>query len=485
MAAASLASRRLSERDLPVIRQVARVPRERPRSISIVHLGIGAFHRAHQAVFTEDAADATGDDSWGICGVTQRSAEVLGQLRPQDCLYTVIERGRGVDEDLRVVGQVSDVLYAADESKRLQTLLGDPAVRLVTLTVTEKGYRRNASGGLDLGDPSIAADLAGARSSILGQLVGGLEDRVRRDAGPITVLSCDNLMSNGRVLEQLILEFCAAMPSPHGQAVGRWIQDHVTFPSSMVDRIVPATTSSDRALVSRRLGVDDTAAVVAEPFKQWVIEDRFANGRPRWELAGADLVADVRPYEALKLRTLNATHSMLAYLGALRGHDTIAEATSDPELVLAARRFIRDDVAPALTDPPADVVAYGEQALERFANPALKHRTTQVAMDGSLKLPLRILPTVRDRFLAGGRAEWAALAVAGWMAYVARGRDMHGRLLPLEDPIADRLRMACGARTGAAVIVDGLLGIDEVFGPDLRDCSGFRDDVVAHVKALL
>jgi len=460
------------------------VPDARPATAGILHLGIGAFHRAHQAVFTEDAAAATGDLGWGICGVTQRSADVVAQLAPQDGLYTVVERGRG-DERLRVVGQLSDILFAAAEPDRLQRLFASPDVQLVTLTVTEKGYRRAATGGLDLADPVIRADLAGGAGSTVGQLVRGLQARARSDAGPLTVLSCDNLTANGAVLERLVREFCAALPSAEGEAIGSWIRDHVRFPSSMVDRIVPATTEDDRTDVARRLGVDDHAVVVTEPFKQWVIQDAFATRRPAWELAGAELVEDVEPFEQLKLRTLNATHSMLAYLGALRGYETIAEAVGDDDLALAARRFIDDDVAPSLAGRGLDVVAYGEQVLERFANPALRHRTVQVAMDGSQKLPLRLLGTVRDRLAEGRVPEGATLAVAGWMAYVARGRDVGGRPLPLDDPMADLLRRAVTGRTDAAAIVDGLLGIEEIFGADLRDSAAFRAVLIEHVASLL
>jgi fructuronate reductase len=234
------------------------------------------------------------------------------------------------------------------------------------------------------------------------------------------------------------------------------------------------------------LGVVDEALVVAEPFRQWVIEDAFAAGRPDWERAGADLVDDVEPFEQLKLRMLNGTHSLLAYLGALRGYDTIAEAVADDELAAAASRLMREDVAPTLVLPPGlDVTAYGEKVLERFANPALRHRTTQVAMDGSQKLPLRLLGTVRDRLAAGAMPEGATLGVAAWMAYVASGRDRLGRELPLDDPLAYRLRSAVGAGSDPVSVANGLLGVREVFGDDLRDSCVFRDAVVHDLKGLL
>jgi len=451
----------------------------------ILHLGIGAFHRAHQAVFTEDAAVAADDPGWGICGVTQRSAAVVEQLRAQDCLYAVLERGSG-EPTARVVGQISDVLFAAEEGARLMRRFADPAVRVVTLTVTEKGYRRGSSGSLDLADPVVAGDLEGGARSTVGQLVRGLQARQAASAGGVSVLSCDNLTDNGRVLRALVMDFCAALPSAEGDTIGAWIEQHVSFPNSMVDRIVPATTEADRADAAALLGVVDEALVVAEPFRQWVIEDDFAKGRPAWERAGADLVDDVAPFEQLKLRMLNGTHSLLAYLGALRGYDTIAEAAADDELATAARRLMRQDVMPTLAQPPGlDIAAYGEQVLERFANPALWHRTTQVAMDGSQKLPLRLLGTVRDRLAAGETPEWAFLGVAAWMAYVASGHDRHGQPLPLDDPLADRLREAAGTSADPAAVASGLLDVTEVFGDDLRDSTAFRHSLVEHLKELL
>jgi fructuronate reductase len=254
----------------------------------------------------------------------------------------------------------------------------------------------------------------------------------------------------------------------------------------MVDRIVPSTTEADRAEATAVLGLTDEALVVAEPFRQWVVQDRFVAGRPAWEKAGADLVDDVRPYELLKLRMLNGTHSLLAYLGALRGHQTIAEAVADDELASAARGLMQEDVAPTLEAPMGlDVAAYGKQVLERFANPALRHTTVQVGMDGSQKLPLRLLGTVRDRLAAGAAPTWAALGVAAWMAYVAKGSDVSGRALPLDDPLAPVLREAVGTGTDPVTVAHGLLGVRDVFGDDLPDQAVFRNLLVEHLKELL
>ncbi|HEY6796373.1 MAG TPA: mannitol dehydrogenase family protein [Kineosporiaceae bacterium] len=461
-------------------------PGELGRRIGVLHLGIGAFHRAHQAVYTEDAAAAGAEEGWGICGVTQRSAAVADQLAPQDCRYSVLERGPEAVA-LRVVGQVAEVLYPARDGERLATRFADPAVRVVTLTVTEKGYHRAAGGGLDLADEAVRADLAGGPPrTTVGLLVRGLQRRASGCDAPVAVLTCDNLTDNGRALQRLVTDFCAALPGAEGERIADWVAHRVTFPNSMVDRIVPATSPQDRVDAAARLGLLDAGLVVAEPFRQWVIEDRFATARPAWHLAGAQLVADVAPYEQLKLRMLNGTHSALAYLGALRGHATIAEAVRDPELAETAERLLADDVAPTLTPPPdVDVAAYGRSVLERFANPALRHRTRQIAMDGSQKLPLRLLGTIRDARTAGRTPRWALRGVAGWMAYVTLGRARDGSPLPLDDPLADRLRAAVRSARGPAATVAALLDVREVFPAELAADPVVRDCLVDELSALV
>ncbi|ADB31821.1 Mannitol dehydrogenase domain protein [Kribbella flavida DSM 17836] len=438
-------------------------------SVGIVHLGIGAFHRAHQAVFTERAAQLTGDSRWGISGVTQRSAAVRDQLAPQDGLYSVLTRGGGA-ASIEVIGSVREVLAASEDPAAVVQRIADPRVGVVTLTVTEKGYRARSGGGLDLTDPEIQADLTGRPPrTVVGQLAAGL---ARRSGAPLTVLSCDNLVANGPYLARLVREYAEAA----GLAGEQF--EAAAFPASMVDRIVPATTDADRDEAARLLGVRDEAVVVAEPFIQWVIEDAFAAEQPAWDAAGAVLTADVAPWEQAKLRMLNATHSMLAYLGALRGYETIAEAVRDEDLATAATELMRVDVVPTLTPPDGlDLTAYGESVLERFANPALKHRTAQVAMDGSVKLPVRLLGTVQDRLAAGAEPYAAALAVAAWMVYVSRTAG-------LDDPQAARLQSAAASAGGPAALVDALLAVDTVFAPNLRENKTFRSLLVDHVTAL-
>jgi len=437
-------------------------PRLDPRElrVGIVHLGIGAFHRAHQAVFTEDAGDG-----WGICGVSERSRTVIDELEPQDGLYTVLARS-ATQVDPRVVGAVR-VLRFADASR-----IADPVVRVVTLTVTEKGYRHDpATGRLRLDDEGIRADLAGgAPRTVVGQLARGLAARRAADAGPVAVVCCDNLAHNGRTLAGLVGEFVAALPD---EPLAEWIAAQVSFPSTVVDRLVPAPTPKDRADARRLIGLDDFGTVVTEPFKQWVIEDDFPGGRPAWEQAGALLTADVTPYEVIKLRMLNGAHSALAYLGALAGCETIAEAMA--RFAEVARRLMSDDVAPTLDVPRGfDITAYQQQLLDRFANPALRHRTVQVAMDGSQKLPQRLLPTVRARRAAGAEPRWATLAVAAWMRWVCVAPE-------LDDPMAGRLRAAVAGATPEQV-VDRLLAITEIFGDDLREDAVVRELLVGGLR---
>lgn len=428
---------------------------------------------------------ASGSDEWGIVGVTQRSPAVCRRLQPQDGLYTVLERGVGAANP-RVIGAVREVVPGSSAPAAVVARIADPDVRMVTVTVTEKGYRRAPDGRLDLDDPLVRADVRGdPPRSAVGQLVRGLEARSRADAGPLTVVCCDNLTSNGAVLRGLVEDFVAAFPAAASDAVGDWLGEQVRFPSTMVDRIVPATTDADRREVRQLLGVTDEAVVVAEPYRQWVITDDFAAARPRWELVGAVLTDDVTPWETAKIRLLNAGHSLLAYLGALRGHDTIADAMHDDTLTAAVWALMRDDVVPTLRGPDGlDFDGYCRQVMVRFANPALGHRTTQVAMDGTQKLPVRVLGTIRDRLAAGVVPERASLVVAAWMAYVCAAVDGSSSL-PLDDPLASRLRAAVTSTDHTAGLVDSLLSLREVFGDDLPEYAAWRDLLVQQVDAVV
>jgi fructuronate reductase len=455
-----------------------------PEGVGIVHLGIGAFHRAHQAVFTELAARATGDRRWGILGVTQRSAAVRDQLRPQGGVYGVLTAGTD-GTSLGLVGSVVDVVWPAEETARVVAAMAAPTTHVVTLTVTEKGYARGADGGLDadrvradldalFAEHAVVRGIAGQTpdnrmlgdqkahvrpaESAVGLLVRGLAARCRAaaaagDRRPITVLTCDNMVDNGRVLEALVRAAVeAALPAGAGAPLLTWLDEDVTFPCSMVDRIVPATTPEQRDAVERELGVRDEGLVVGEPFRQWVIEDRFAGPRPAWELAGATLTDDVAPWERAKLRLLNGTHSLLAYAGRLAGHATIAEAVADPSIAARARNYLFDDALRTLTPPDgADLHEYGESLLERFANPATGHTTVQVSMDGTQKIPIRWGGVLADRLAAGVVPVGVAFGLAAW-SEVVRLETVAGR--DVDDPRAGELRAAveaAGAHDAVAV----------------------------------
>jgi fructuronate reductase len=449
--------------------------------VGIVHLGIGAFHRAHQAAYTQEAL-AVRPGRWGICGVSLRSADTHDRLAAQDHLYTLIERDAETAR-ATIIGAVRETLFAPADPAAVMDRLAAPSTRLVTLTVTEKGYcldRR--TGALDADHPDIRHDLATAAAprSAIGYLVRGLAQRRAGKGGPLTLLSCDNLPANGRALERAVSGF-ASLVDPD---LARWIADHVAFPCSMVDRIVPAPTAETYRLAASLTGVEDQAAVACETFRQWVIEDRFAAGRPAWEAVGVELVGDVAPYETMKIRLLNGSHSTIAYLGYLAGYATVAEAMRDDGLIALIRRLMADEIAPTLAIPAGvDSAAYGRRLLERFADPGLAHRTWQIAMDGSQKLPQRLLGTIAERLADGRPIPCLALAVAAWMRYVA-GRDEAGQPIDVVDPLAARLKSIAETAGGdAATLVDLYAGIEEIFGT-LGRRPDFRAAVVGALTAL-
>jgi fructuronate reductase len=448
----------------------------------IVHLGLGAFHRAHQAVYTD--AILHRHLHWGICGVSLKTPRVIAALAPQDGLYTVLEKS-GKGTSARVIGSVREMLFLGTERDRVLARIADPAVRVVSLTVTEKGYCHDpATGRLSVLHPDIAHDLAHPEApvSAIGVLAAGLAARREAAGGPINVICCDNLPHNGRTVEGIVTAYAQASDP----ALADWIGTHVAFPCTMVDRIVPATTEADIAETSRLLGVVDAAPVVTEPYNSWVIEDRFAAARPPWEDAGARIVADVAPFETMKLRLLNGSHSTLAYLGFLSGHEFIWQASADPLLATLVERLMAEEVMPTLVAPPGvDLRAYGAQLILRFRNPALPHRTQQIAMDGSQKLPQRLLATVRERLAGGGSIAHLALAIAGWIRY-ASGTDEHGKPIVVSDPLSAKFAaVAAAARGNAAYVADGFLDLAEVFGADLSANAVFRRAVSRDVGGLL
>lgn len=351
------------------------------QACGIVHLGVGAFHRAHQAVYT-DAAMNAGERNWRILGVSLRTRSVHDQLIPQDGLYSVSTKSEAAPE-VRVIGAIANVLVAPENPAAVVAALASAATRVVTLTVTEKAYHQSTGGGLDMNAPAVAADLSHrGPTTIYGYLAAGLRGRWRESAGGLTLLSCDNMANNGKSLARSLNDFLEL----YDPALADWTRHNCSFPSSMVDRIVPATTDADRRALSETSGVEDSGAVFTEPFSQWIIEDSFVESRPGWEQHGAQLVNDVAPYETAKLRMLNGAHSALAYLGLARGLSLVSEAIADPQVGRLASRLMREEAATSFNPAPGqDLRHYADELEARFSNPALPHRLIQIAMDGSQK----------------------------------------------------------------------------------------------------
>jgi fructuronate reductase len=422
------------------------------------------------------------DPSWGIIGASLRRSNTRKALTPQDFLYTLVVRSRS-GTTTRVIGSLLDVLDAATQRADLLAVMVDPRIRIASLTVTEKGYCHDpATGALDPHHPDILHDLAHPEAPVSapGLIVQALQMRRATGTAPFTVLCCDNLPANGETTARIVTGFAAL----RDRELADHIAGEVAFPSTMVDRIVPATTEADRTQVFEAMGVMDAWPVVTEPFTQWVIEDRFPTGRPPLEIAGAQLVTDVRPFELMKLRMLNGSHSIIAYLGYLGGYAYVNEAIADTALRTFIHEFMTDEVMGTLPTGLGDLAAYRDALLDRFRNPALLHRTWQIAMDGSQKLPQRLLGTIRDRLAQGLPATRAMLGVAAWMRYIT-GVDEQGREIDVRDPLATRLRRISESVGGVpGQLVDGLLRVTEVFGDDLPRNDSFRTALISHLTSL-
>lgn len=435
----------------------------------IVHLGVGAFQRAHLGPATEAAIVATGDLRWGIVGVSLRSADTRDALEPQRGLYTLALRDADAAgaprERLQVLHNLLRVLVAPEDPQAVLEAIADPEAHIVSLTVTEKGYLETTPG------------------STLDVLARGLALRRARGVDGLTLMSLDNLPSNGQVLHERLLGHVRSSDA----ALAAWIESHCSFPCSMVDRIVPRTTDADRATISTRLGFTDAWPVVGEPFFDWAVEDDFAAGRPAWQHGGARFVADAKPFETLKLRCVNGTHSALAYLGAMAGWSTVDRAVAEPALRGYIEAMLRDEIEPTLPALPGlDLETRRAALLQRFANPALQHRTQQIAMDGSQKLPQRLLGTVRDRLRADASIDRLGLAIAAWIHYL-RGVDEAGARYPIQDPLADALAAALAGAEQATTEVERIASFCAavpVFGDELGPDTRFVQTVARHTASL-
>ena len=442
--------------------------------IGVVHFGPGAFHRAHQAAYLDDLLAV--DPDWAVCAVSLRSPDVRDALLPQDGLYALALLD--AQPRLRVIGAIRELLCAPRQRRAVMSRLVDPQVRLVTLTITEKGYCLSPD-GVDAAHPDIARDLAAPEqpASAIGWLVAGLRERRARGLAPYTVLSCDNLADNGGRLRRAVLDYARRID----RGLAAWIQAQVAFPCSMVDSITPATDEALRARVSAALGVDDAWPVQRESYAQWVVEDDFCNGRPPLERVGVVVATDIAGYDRAKLRLLNAPHSALAYLGALMRLDTVADAMCEPALASFVERLMREDIAPTLSLPAGlDVGAYVDAILARFRNTAIRHLLAQIAWDGSQKIPVRVLGTIGDALATGGRIDRLCLVVAGWLHFALRqGRDGVALVDPMDAALGQAASLACGE---PARDVEVFLREVPVFGTLARDprfVAGLREAYAA------
>jgi mannitol 2-dehydrogenase len=413
-------------------------------SAGIVHVGVGGFHRAHEAVYVDRLLTA-GESDWAICGVgllpgDQRMRDVM---IAQDCLYTLVERDADGGVTTRVVGSLVDYLYAPDDPQAVITRMAAPQTRIVSLTITEGGYLlRTGDGKFDADDPAVRRDLdsGGPPRTVFGLLVEALRLRRERGLAPFTVLSCDNLEENGEVARRAVQGF-AQLRDPE---LAGWIREHVAFPNSMVDRITPATTAADRRFVADRLGIEDAWPVTCEPYLQWVLTDSFSAGRPAWENVGVTVVPDVRPYELMKLRLLNASHQVMGYLGSLAGLTYVHEACRDPDLVALLEGYMEREASPTLDPVPGvDLGDYRRSLLERFTNEAIADTLARQCVDGSERLPKFVLPVLRAQLASEGQISHTVLAIAGWARY-AEGVDDQGRSWDVVDVRRDEIMAAAG-----------------------------------------
>lgn len=448
----------------------------------IVHLGFGAFHRAHQAVYADILANEHGSD-WGYCEVNLIGGEQqIADLKQQDNLYSVAEMSADAWH-CRVVGVVKDAIHAqVDGLEAVFTEMTQPEVAIVSLTVTEKGYCHTpATGTILLDHPLIAHDLANPQQpkSAPGVIVEALARRKAAGLAAFSVMSCDNMPENGHVTRNVITAYAQAI----NPELAAWIETHVTFPSTMVDRIVPAATAETLEQVAKATGIADPVAIACEPFRQWVIEDNFVAGRPEWEKAGAELVKDVLPYEEMKLRMLNGSHSFLAYLGYLAGYQHISECMLDENYRRTAHALMLQEQAPTLKVQGVDLAKYADSLIARYTNPALRHRTWQIAMDGSQKLPQRWLDSIRWHLANGSKFDLLALGVAGWMRYVG-GVDEQGNTIEVSDPLLSTIEQAVSASQEGETRVKALLGLKTIFGEDLPANEKFVAQVTETYLAL-
>lgn len=466
----------LSSNALKHLSPRVRVPAYDRRALteSIVHIGVGSFFRAHQAVYLDELLDQRGETQWGYCGVglLPQDSRMRDALLPQDCLYTVVERSAKGNR-ARVVGSLLNFLHGPQNMEAVLNKLASAQTRIVSLTITEGGYYVNEGNGeFNDAHPDIVHDLqnpSNPRCSF-GVLLEALQRRFEQGLQPFTLMSCDNLQHNGDLTRRMILAFAERRDSK----LAAWLSEHGAFPNSMVDRITPATTDKDRALVKSEFGIADAWPVVTEPFHQWVIEDNFPCGRPAWETVGAQMAADVLPYEKIKLRLLNAGHQAICYIGMLLGYEFAHEAMQDNRIRTLLRQMMDLEVTPLLTSPTGvDLTAYKKSLIERFSNPAIRDQLSRIGTEGSARIPKFVLPSVTEALRLGVPVKLLSFTVAAWFRYL-NGTDDSGRPLPIIDPMAEKLQQLAKRGGRDATL---MLGLAELFGSELPRSPAFADEV--------
>lgn len=448
----------------------------------MLHIGFGAFHRAHQAVCSDKLASDHGSD-WGYCEVNLNSGELITALREQSLLYSVTELA---DESrhTRIIGVVTAALHGkGDGINAVIEAMCQPDIAIISMTVTEKGYcYQPATGELNLEHPDIQHDLQHPQQplSLPGVILAAIIRRRQRGLPPFSVMSCDNMPENGHVTRNVITQLARQQDAQ----LANYITEAISFPCTMVDRIVPAMTDEALMSLSETLGSYDAVAVSCEPFFQWVIEDNFVSGRPAWEKAGAELVSDVLPFEQMKLRMLNGSHSFLAYLGYLAGYAYISDCMADKNFHTAARSLMLDEQAPTLRTEGVDLVAYADSLIARYENLAIKHRTWQIATDGTQKLPQRWLDSIRWHIAHGSNYDLLALGVAAWIRYVG-GVDEQGNAIDIRDPLKTALAQQVATSLEGEARVKALLSLQAVFGSDLLANAAFVTKISQCYQQLL
>jgi mannitol 2-dehydrogenase len=434
---------------------------------------VGGFHRAHQALYTDDLLNQGEDSQWGFCGVglLKHDARIRDVMQSQDCLYTLVERSLAGDT-ARVIGSIVNFSFAPDDSQKVIEQMASPATRILSLTITEGGYYISSTGELDAQHPDLQRDLANPHepSCAFGYILEALDRRRLRGLAPFTLMSCDNIQSNGEVAKKMLMAF-AELRDPQ---LKNWMAENCLFPNSMVDRITPATTDEHRALVKEKFGIDDGWPVMTESFKQWVIEDHFVQGRPKWEQVGAQMTSDVLPYEKMKLRLLNASHQALCYIGMLLGYQLVHETMEDPDIRRLVEKMMDEEVTPILSPVPGvDLTEYKKTLIERFANPAIRDQLSRIGIYGSSGIPKFVLPTVEEQLKRGGPIKLLSFTVASWFRYL-NGLDESGKEMPMLDPMAPKLRERAKA---AGKDARQLLGMREVFSEELANAPAFANQV--------